>query len=392
MLRGEGAGGVNYTPTEQDRERFDNQRAIVLKHLLSGQTLTSMQAQDLYGIARLAARISELRTEGWNIITNMIPVGSGKKPIAEYFIQLADPRRSSPFLPVDIEGIPDELKQLNQWLTWRAVTRGDKISKVPYAVGGRGKGKSNDPSTWGSFADALKTYEAGRVDGIGFVFAEGGGRVGVDFDGCFNEQGVINPKIAAIVEKLASYTEYSVSGRGLHVIVRGELAEGRRSGKLEIYPHGRYFTMTGCVYGDITEICDGQRVIKCLIRQIEAKAQREKEEKKAQAKQGTAAGGNRPYQGRRRYRNNAEILEVAMNAANSEKFRRLWSGDISGYKSNSEADLALLSILLFWLDGDEARADVLFRQSGLFRKKWEDRADYRRRCFDFLRGKGGASR
>jgi hypothetical protein len=48
-------------------------------------------------------------------------------------------------------------------------------------------------------------------------------------------------------------------------------------------------------------------------------------------------------------------------------------------------DIALLSMLMFWTRGDEPRADALFRQSGLNRPKWMNRADYRERCFRFLR-------
>ena len=42
-----------------------------------------------------------------------------------------------------------------------------------------------------------------------------------------------------------------------------------------------------------------------------------------------------------------ELLEKAQNAANGEKFERLWRGDTSLYESQSEADMALYSILAF---------------------------------------------
>ncbi|MBC8236154.1 hypothetical protein H8E77_41940, partial [bacterium] len=44
--------------------------------------------------------------------------------------------------------------------------------------------------------------------------------------------------------------------------------------------------------------------------------------------------------------------------------------------SHSEADLALCCLLTFWTGGDPDRIDKLFRQSGLYREKWE-REDYR---------------
>jgi uncharacterized protein (DUF927 family) len=74
-----------------------------------------------------------------------------------------------------------------------------------------------------------------------------------------------------------------------------------------------------------------------------------------------------------------EILEKAGRAKNGYLFRRLWSGDWKkSYSSQSEADQALCALLAFWTDNDPGRIDRLFRQSGLYREKWE-REDYRQR-------------
>jgi hypothetical protein len=54
-------------------------------------------------------------------------------------------------------------------------------------------------------------------------------------------------------------------------------------------------------------------------------------------------------------------------------FEKLWAGDTSDYASRSEADLALCSRLVFWTGGDPARVDKLFKQSGLYRPKWDER-------------------
>jgi len=71
-----------------------------------------------------------------------------------------------------------------------------------------------------------------------------------------------------------------------------------------------------------------------------------------------------------------ELVEKAMNAKNGDKFRALWEGNTNDYASQSEADLALCSMLAFWTGGDYSSIDRLFRQSGLYREKW-DREDYR---------------
>ena len=71
------------------------------------------------------------------------------------------------------------------------------------------------------------------------------------------------------------------------------------------------------------------------------------------------------------------VLEVAMAAKNGDKFTKLWKGDWEDdYTSQSEADLALASMLGFYVGPNEELLDELFRQSGLYRDKW-DRDDYR---------------
>lgn len=66
-----------------------------------------------------------------------------------------------------------------------------------------------------------------------------------------------------------------------------------------------------------------------------------------------------------------DLIDKAAAASNGELFRRLWSGDITGYASHSEADQALCNILAFWTGRDAGRIDRLFRESGLMRDKWD---------------------
>ena len=67
----------------------------------------------------------------------------------------------------------------------------------------------------------------------------------------------------------------------------------------------------------------------------------------------------------------ARLLELTHAVRNGPRFAALWAGDTSAYGSHSEADLALCNALAFWTRGDHARVDRLFRQSGLFRPKWD---------------------
>lgn len=70
-----------------------------------------------------------------------------------------------------------------------------------------------------------------------------------------------------------------------------------------------------------------------------------------------------------------ELIQKASNAtANGAQFARLWAGQHDG--DHSAADQALVNLLAFWTGKDSERMDRLFRQSGLYREKWE-RTDYR---------------
>ena len=63
-----------------------SQRQAVLAWLETGRTLTPMQALYEFGCFRLGARVEELRRQGWNVVTEMVEVGRGKR-VASYRLQ-----------------------------------------------------------------------------------------------------------------------------------------------------------------------------------------------------------------------------------------------------------------------------------------------------------------
>lgn len=154
---------------------------------------------------------------------------------------------NSRILRVEAENIPNELKGRPQFVNWCYEERGNDITKVPYTPGTRRRASSTDLLTWRTFEEALGGLD--RYDGIGFVFCSADPYVGVDLDGCVDpETGEVEAWAAQIVAELGSYTELSPSGKGVHIIARGELPEGRRrKGRVEMYDQDRFFTMTGRV-------------------------------------------------------------------------------------------------------------------------------------------------
>jgi len=76
--------------------------------------------------------------------------------------------------------------------------------------------------------------------------------------------------------------------------------------------------------------------------------------------------------GHRREVAGEEVIELARSAKSAAKFEALWSGTVSEYASHSEADLALIALLARHTR-DENQLDRLYRQSGLYRPKWDER-------------------
>ena len=150
-------------------------------------------------------------------------------------------------MKLNLDCLPEELRQRRQWVVWKLEERDGKPTKVPYIAGGSGKASSTDSLTWRSFEEAVQALETGRYNGIGFVFSSGDPFAGVDLDDCRDpETGELEEWAAKIVEAFGSYTEISQSGTGVHIIIMGK-APNKKRGKVEAYSSERYFAMTGWV-------------------------------------------------------------------------------------------------------------------------------------------------
>lgn len=144
---------------------------------------------------------------------------------------------------MNLNNIPKELTELNQWVGAKA------DSKVPIdAFYGCGAASSTNPKTWSPFDAAKRRVELGEFDHVGFVFADNG-IVGIDIDDGYDKEGLLSPLASDIIGVCKSYTERSRSGRGFHILLKGDIpfkGKNNRNG-VEIYKTARYFIMTGDV-------------------------------------------------------------------------------------------------------------------------------------------------
>ena len=262
--------------------------------------------------------------------------------------------------------LPQYLKENGLFCLWRYEQNPSrpKPSKVPYNPNDtRRRGGSNDPAKFADLATAESVSEG--FDGLGVGMF--GDLAGIDIDDCIAD-GELSEMAADIVLTMDSYTEVSPSGKGVRILFRAPETVYDRSAYylkndeigLEIYLAGmtnRYLTVTGEVIrgGDVED--RSERLQTVLDRYMRKKKQEPADYKPAGAPLELEDG---------------EIIDRAMNAGNGGAFARLWYGDTAGYKSHSNADAAFCQMLAFWTDRDAQRMDSIFRQSGLYREKWDE--------------------
>lgn len=184
--------------------------------------------------------------------------------------------------------------------------------------------------------------------------------------------GRLTDEAQEVVEHFDTYTEISVGGDGLHILSRGTIpGRGRKKGNFEIYNDKRFFTVSGAhLKGTPGEILSRQDAIdKFYAEKFGAPDDNGALNWKiSHPNQSAKADGETdaiPDQ---------EVIRKAEAAKNGDKFKRLfWDGDFSDYASQSEADLALCSMLRFWCGDNAAQIDSIFRRSALCRAKWNER-------------------
>jgi len=264
------------------------------------------------------------------------------------------------------QNIPQDIRLLRRFVGWKGEFRKGKWTKIPKNARTGGNAGSTLPSTWSTFEQAIAGMQRYGFDGIGFIF-NGDEIIGIDVDDCRNPETSKLTDIAEnIIAYLDSYAEISPSGKGVHILCRGKLPEGKRQcfigqdgveAHLGFYETGRFFCMTGWLLDDkYSKIRDRQEQITALHQYFlrDDPIQRQ------------------PTPITELDIDDREIIRRASSARNSNSFLEMWNGNWKGrYPSQSEADFALLNKLIFWVGRDASRIDRLFRQSGLYRPKWD---------------------
>lgn len=284
--------------------------------------------------------------------------------------------------------IPQSMREVRRWSVWQKQADGQKI---PYAVLEDGfwsrskRCKSNDPSMWVSFDEALHCFLKSNGHLGGLSFALGDDWAGVDFDDVI-VGGQVHIVVKSWLASLGGYQEVSQSKEGIKTILRGTLSDAflgtAETGRMfkgipapgmatEVWYKRRFFFLTGEGSGEPRENQAGLNVF-CdeLLARWSVMI--------AKPKQTARRGANSPVS-RSISLSDDEVLDRIRNSRQVAKFEPLWNGQIGSYPSASEADLALTKMLMWWCQNDKAQVERLFERSGLAKREKWNRDDYRER-------------
>lgn len=262
--------------------------------------------------------------------------------------------------------LPNEMQARAQW----CIAAPDKS---PYLVGNEGPYRAKvNQGPWMDFQTALK-YSVHYNCPIGYVLTKEDPFTCIDLDikDALNaEQSLWTAReqlniFKGLVQFANSYTELSHNRRGAHIWVYGNIGEGRRTKGIEIYSQERFIICTGAhisqlhyltlnnIHLPITEnkylpVAPGKLILQNLLAQT---VTNEKANELIELE---------PTE------TDAQVWSRAISANNADKFKGLCSGNWKayGFPSQSEADLALMSMFTYYSQSNE-QCRRMFRQTYL---------------------------
>jgi len=282
-----------------------------------------------------------------------------------------------------LANVPAALKEHPRWVTWKYIERDGKPTKCPFDAKTGGMASSTDPATWTTFDVALAAFQKSEsLAGIGFVFVTGGGYCGVDVDNSIDPaSGRLKPWAQEIANRLDSYTEVSPSGTGVKIFIRASKPGTRcrkayHDGEVEIYDTGRFFTVTGRRLPEVSaEVEERQDTLAAIYNQVFG-TNGEATRVAGPPHEPPAAASHAPVNppdAAPRLTDDAIIKKACSSRKNGAKFSALWDGQWNNhFNSASEADSSVVFTLAFYTK-DAGQIDRLFRQSRLYRPKWNER-------------------
>lgn len=276
------------------------------------------------------------------------------------------------------KNIPEEMKQKPNWVGATLEILRDKKGNIRYKKDGvtplldKSPRQSNKrfascdkSNTWNTFDNIVNS----GLKGLGFQFGEKkdnrSGYVGIDFDGISDQveqikRGNFENEVGKILNQIGSYAEYSPSGKGIHIILRSGVREALKTDFIEVYDHGRYFTVTGDVIPGFETIKDFDETT--LNKIVDKYRPKNEVINKSTEKENTNRVEVRDQ----------DVLKIASKSKTGMKFDLLYYNGQGDTDDSSALDIALCNYLAFYCGKDIEQMDRIFRKSALYRPKWDE--------------------
>lgn len=295
-----------------------------------------------------------------------------------------------------MNNLPPALNALaayKQFIIWQPIPNGERVEKKPINYKTGMHHNPHDPEIWLSAVDALAI--AATVDnwGIGFVFTKNDPFFFIDIDHCYNKTTGVWSEISQMIctQFGGCGVEVSQSGAGLHIIGVGQVPQHGcdcKSIGTQFYTEKRFCALTGfSAVGDVGA-SPVPGALEWLVSNYFPPSTTV-----ANADEWTTgpvpewAGPTDDIQLITKMMASKSVTSILGGKAS---IQALWNADAEILGNNfhdigtkgrafdhNSADMALCSHLAWWTGKDCARMDRLFRQSKLFRDKWDKREDYR---------------
>ena len=268
---------------------------------------------------------------------------------------------------MNFQNIPEVMQNNALWCVWKMHT---EKGKIPFSPVSGAPSQSNNSSTFADFDAAIAAYRTGNYNGLGIGIFNG--FAAIDIDHCISD-GQLSDIAKDIIDTMGSYTEISPSGTGIRIIFTVEnfkynteryYIHNQKRG-LEIYVSGatnKFVTITGNVFKD-APVKNGNSTLPVVL------------EKYMQRPTPGVAPSVAVVVSDKDY------LRIGLEK--DKKLKAYWNGSrLLEDKSESENDMAFLSKLLYWTNGDKDAAIQAFLSSPYVsqkddaHKKKLDRADY----------------
>lgn len=291
---------------------------------------------------------------------------NGKKPFAIWRAAQKEKRLSN------IEkNIPQEMKDLHNWCAFSSAKdeNGNFKKKIWNCnVGTKTWAKSNDPSTWTTFSDALEYARKNGCDGLSFALTPESGIFCVDLDDCKIEGKYTDTAWGVYNAAKQTYCERSVSGEGLHFFGKkapgvdfSELGNKNADSTFEFYDRARFMSVTGDVFmkskSELRVFSDSDKLIPIIKGQLPVK----QELKPVTVNHNTAS--------------DEDVIARIRKSKKAVEFDRMFAGeDIC--RDRNRTDLKMMNILGFFTNGDAEQMKRIFESSGLYRGAGEKSRGY----------------